>query len=289
LRGVPQVPFGIAFRAVFRNYRPPCNIPPRFPLSFIDIRRFRRSAAIPRYGPHPARDRFSPYLTGWFLTPAATQCGQSRHTLYFSGTERCAMSLKTNLIDILVSPPIRWINFTYANRMIAPMGYYYVASALHNGTIKCSINSKLGHTAAYDPATNTVIASSHDYGLTYIDEKSLLVHEATHALLDTCYNGRDMNGSKSSGITVLKDETIAYLAQAMYIIAAKGVAPSDRSSPDYHAYVAVKPKLESLMSKPWTGCETIAFSETDVTALQSSIRSHEFYRSSYSSMALHNG
>jgi hypothetical protein len=199
------------------------------------------------------------------------------------------MGLRKNVVETLVSTPIKWINFTFANRMISPIGYYYIASMVSNEQIKCEVDAKLQHTAMYNFNKNTITASDGSYGETYFDEKSLLVHECTHAILDIFYKGRDMNGGASAGITVLEDETIAYLAQAMYVVAANGATPNDSSLPDYHASDVVEDNLKAIMKKGWTGCDTLHFTTADVTALQTSIKKNALYKSSYSSIAVHNG
>ena len=49
-----------------------------------------------------------------------------------------------------------------------------------------------------------------------------------------------MNNNKAAGITVLADETIAYLAQAFYLVAANGNMPDDPAAPDYKAVEIVQ-------------------------------------------------
>lgn len=199
------------------------------------------------------------------------------------------MGLKTNVIQTLSSSPVRWINFTFANRMISPVGYYYIASLVSNDTIKCKVNGTLGHKAQYDVTNNEITASDGSYGERFFDEKSLLIHECTHALLDHFYKGRDMNGKASAGITVLEDETIAYIAQAIYLIAAKGATPMDETTPDTHAHNAVKTKVQAMMNNGWTGCETLTITSQDVTDLQSSIKLNSNYSKNYNSIAVHDG
>ncbi|QDU31577.1 hypothetical protein ETAA8_67360 [Anatilimnocola aggregata] len=198
------------------------------------------------------------------------------------------MGLKKNVIEALASSPVKWINFTFANRMVSPIGYYYVASMVDNNTIKCAVDSNLSNTATYNAATNTITASDGSYGETYFDEKALLIHECTHALLDCLYNGRDMNNNKAGGITVLQDETIAYIAQAIYIIAAKGNSPSNQAKPDYQAVESIQSKLEAVMAKRWSGCETIHLTGADVAGLTTAIKNDPLY-SDWASTAVHNG
>lgn len=199
------------------------------------------------------------------------------------------MGLQKNVVETLVSTPIKWINFSFANRLISPVGYYYIASMVSGGSIKCAVDAGMGHTASYDVKNNTITANDGSYGETYFDEKALLVHECTHAILDIFYKGRDMNGGASAGITVLEDETIAYIAQGMYIVAANGASPGNSSLPDYEAYYLVKDKLKAIMKKGWTGCDTIEFSSSDAADLQTSIKLNSLYKNSYSGIAVHDG
>lgn len=199
------------------------------------------------------------------------------------------MGLQKNIVETLVSTPVRWINFTFANRLISPMGYYYIASMVSNGTIKCGVDSSLNNVAMYDATNNKIIASDNSYGETYFDEKSLLVHECTHAILDIFYNGRDMNNKAAASLTVLEDETIAYIAQAIYVVAANGATPGDDTKPDAHAYKAIRTRVEALMKKGWTGCDTLAISSSDVAGLQKAIKHHALYKDNYSTVAEHNG
>ena len=198
------------------------------------------------------------------------------------------MGLKTNVIKALASEPVRWINFTFANRMMSPIMYWQLAGLFDKNTITCAVNSNLDDTALYDPANNVLTASDGSYGETYFYQKALLIHECTHAVLDCLYNGRDMNNKKAGSITVLADETIAYLAQAFYLVAAKGNMPNNSAAPDYKAVEIVKPKLDAIMKNGWTGCDTINFTTADVAKLQTAIKAEPAY-SNWASTALHNG
>jgi hypothetical protein len=198
------------------------------------------------------------------------------------------MGLKKNVIEALVSTPVRWINFTFANRMVSPILYYHLASLVDNNTVKCAVDSSLSNTATYNAATNTITASDGSYGETYFDEKALLIHECTHAILDCFYNGRDMNNAKAAGISVLADETIAYIAQAIYILAAKGNMPNNQAKPDYQAVQSIRTKLAAVMAKGWSGCDTIHLTSADVAGLQTAIKKDSLY-SDWAQTAVHNG
>jgi len=198
------------------------------------------------------------------------------------------MGLKSNVLATLSSTPVKWINFAFANRMMSPIMYRSLYGLVDGGTIKCEVDSSLDDTAKYDADNNKLIASDGSYGETYFYQKALLIHESSHAILDCFYNGRDMNNNKATGITVLADETIAYLAQAFYLVAAKGNMPSKTTAPDYKAVAIVQPRLDAIMKKGWTGCDTIYFTTADVTSLQTAIKTDPNY-SDWASLAVHNG
>jgi hypothetical protein len=193
------------------------------------------------------------------------------------------------VLATLSSPQVKWINFAFANRMMSLICYQSLYGLVDNNTIKCEVDSTLNDIAKYDPGPpNKLVASDGSYGETYFYQKAMLIHECSHAVLDCFYAGRDMDNNKSAGITVLADETIAYLAQAFYLVAANGNMPSDSRLPDYQAVEVVQPKLEAIMKKGWTGCDTIYFTTADVTGLQKAIKVHPAY-SDWASTAVHNG
>jgi len=198
------------------------------------------------------------------------------------------MGLKSNVLATLSSPQVKWINFAFANRMMSPIMYRSLYGLVDGGTIKCEVDSNLDDTAMYDPANNKLVASDGSYGETYFYQKALLIHESSHAVLDCYYSGRDMNNNKAAGITVLADETIAYLAQAFYLVASKGNMPSNTAAPDYKAVAIVQPRLDKIMKNGWTGCDTIYFTTADVMSLQTAIKADPLY-SNWASTAVHNG
>src|SRR6476646_2033574 len=96
------------------------------------------------------------------------------------------MSLKQNVINALMSPPVRWVNFTFKKRMISPICFYMMAGFVNSGRVQCETDSKLTDHAEYDPSDDKIRAQDGDYGSNYWDEKSNLIHECTHAILDLC-------------------------------------------------------------------------------------------------------
>lgn len=196
------------------------------------------------------------------------------------------MSLKDNLINALVSPPVRWVNFMHQNRGIAPIVFYRLAADVHGGKVKTKVDSGIqGRTAYYDPASNTVIASGHDFGTTYWDEKALLIHESAHAILDTIYAGRDMDG-KRSPMKVVDDEIMGYLAGALYLVAAKASGAS-RSGPEREALKIARSRLNP--DQPWDGCLTFKFTPVELQPLRAAIHSDPMYKADADHTAAHDG
>jgi hypothetical protein len=199
-----------------------------------------------------------------------------------------AMGLKSNVLATLSSPSVKWINFAFSNRMMSPVMYRSLYGLVDGEKIRCEVDSSLDDTALYDADKNKLFASDGSYGETYFYQKALLIHECSHAVLDCYYNGRDMDNNKATAITVLADETIAYLAQAFYLVAANGNMPSNTSAPDYKAVDIVQPRLDTIMKGGWTGCDTIYFTNADVVSLQTAIKADPHYKN-WASIAVHNG
>lgn len=196
------------------------------------------------------------------------------------------MSLKNNLVDVLFSEPARWVNFMHAKRGVAPIAFYHLAAAISTGRVKTKIDPSIqGRTAYYDPSSNTIIASDHDVGSTYWDEKALLLHEATHAILDGIYAGKDMYG-KRAPMRVVDDELMAYIAGGLYLVAA-GAAGSSKSNPEREAIKLARAKLNPRPK--WDGCLTFEFTAGELQPLRNAIIADPKYRSDWSTVALHNG
>lgn len=197
-------------------------------------------------------------------------------------------TLKQIVLRTLSSSHVKWINFAFADRLLSPIAYWSLYGLVDNNTITCDVDPSLNDIAFYNVTDDQIVAST-GYGETYFYQQALLIHECSHAILDHFYNNRDMNNKKSGGITVLADETIAYLAQAFYIVASKGNYPSNSSAPDYQAVALVRPKLEALMKTGWTGCDTMYFTAADVAELQKAIKAHDAYKNDYATIAVHDG
>jgi hypothetical protein len=80
------------------------------------------------------------------------------------------MGLKSNVLATLASPPVNWINFAFANRMMSPIMYRSLYGAVDGGKISCEVDSNLDDAALYDAANNKLTASDGSYGETYLSE-----------------------------------------------------------------------------------------------------------------------
>jgi hypothetical protein len=198
------------------------------------------------------------------------------------------MGLKRNIIKALYSEPTRWVNFRFLNRMIAPMGFYHLASLVHTGKIKVNVDGTLTNKALYDPSSNTIIARDHSFGEDQLAEKAILIHEAAHALLDRFFSGHDINGKRST-MRVVDDETIGFLAGAIYAIAANVSGLFARDKPSNEAVKIARPKVKASMKRGWDGCYTIDFSPREVFSLQAAIKAHPFYKAECHLPAQHDG
>jgi hypothetical protein len=86
-----------------------------------------------------------------------------------------------------------------------------VGDAIKRGDIGLYEDSSLPADAMYEPDEDTLYFKSGDQrGYTSIPDKSLIVHEAVHALIDI---------NKATSTTILSAEVAAYLAQIVYQLA----------------------------------------------------------------------
>ena len=196
------------------------------------------------------------------------------------------MGLKQNVMGALLSEPAKWVNFIHENRGIAPITLYHLAVHVHNDNVKTKVDTSIqGRIAYYDPQSNTIIASGHDFGSTYWDEKALLIHESAHAILDGIYAGKDMLGKKAP-MRVIDDEIIGYMAGALYLVAANA-GGSSKSDPENEALKIARSKLKNR--PPWDGCLTFTFTAQELLPLRTAIMKDPHYKSDANMIAVHNG
>ena len=197
------------------------------------------------------------------------------------------MSLRENLINALISDPVRWVNFEHRNRLISPICFYILGSHVSDGKVSTKIDRSIqGRTAFYDPSSNTIIASDPTFGSTYWDEKALLIHESAHAILDILYGGMNIQGEKDP-IQVVDDEIIGYLAQAFYLVSANADGVS-KSTPESEAIKVAKIKLPNPRP-PWTGTLTFRFTAQELQPLRNAIISSPLYRNNANAISTHDG
>lgn len=181
--------------------------------------------------------------------------------------------LKRTVQKVLTKPEIRWVNIEY---VISPaltvslnaLSYFAVAVALEKKRVTCVVDSSLPeNVASYDSVTNELAASSDGYGSSnstdYRLERALLVHEATHIVLDM-YKGRR--------VPILHEETIAYLAQALFSRATK--APAIGGALGEARKVIANKAKDVSPTQLNSGCYRFRFnaSDTDLRALHGKVR-----------------
>jgi hypothetical protein len=107
--------------------------------------------------------------------------------------------LRWRMSRVLHSKECRAIRFKLDNVVIQTYMYAYIGDAITDRLVNINPNSS-GH--AYDPKSNTIIVDSHDVA------PAVIVHEATHAVIDATHQGKN--------ISVGTHEAAAYLAETLY-------------------------------------------------------------------------
>jgi hypothetical protein len=132
-------------------------------------------------------------------------------------------TLKSTVLQILRQADLWKINFELHGLLVTGVRYSVIAAAVEQGSISCEAVSTFqvipGHEpeagmvvgAQYDIPKNTILFPSQDYGSLNIYEKSVIVHEATHAIFDMFAK------TSSDEVLGIYDETAAVLAQSLYL------------------------------------------------------------------------
>lgn len=183
--------------------------------------------------------------------------------------------LKRTVQSVLTTAEIRWVNIEY---VISPaltvdinaLSYFAVVAALHKGRIVCVVDSSLPVTSAsYDGDANELAAANKNYGSSsstdYRLERALLVHEATHAVLDM-YKGQTL--------PILHEETIGYLAQAIYSRATN--APAVGGALGEARKLIYKKSKGVTAAQLNSGCHRFKFgaNDADLRPLHAQVRAH---------------
>ncbi|WP_128565740.1 hypothetical protein [Methylobacterium crusticola] len=133
--------------------------------------------------------------------------------------------LRSRVGKIITSDEAQRINFTLDGVHIDGSGFYYVALALlPKGKAAGGIDFVVkqmgpGFGAQYDPRKNNFEFPNENYGLDD-DERALIVHESTHALID----------ARRRTTSMIVSEMCAYISQACYYDAL-GQSLRDSSDP----------------------------------------------------------
>lgn len=189
-------------------------------------------------------------------------------------------TIATLVGSILVSQPCQKINFCYAksDSYVDGSGYFYIALSLASpdnkaNAVGVSIKSMPPGTAAqYNPTTNNFEFPLAGYGATPF-QKMTIVHEATHAVLDS--------RAPSQVTRTVDNETIAYIAGAFYNIYSAGSSggPFPYSPPSAGIFAEahkIALRLYKIQEK-WSNGFRLLINPWDVTALQTAIRAASIY------------
>ena len=124
------------------------------------------------------------------------------------------MSVTNALFDALANPALNFVNFNAFRRPIRKLSYVLLVQRIlhdkdHNPilgdgddrvSVKVNTNMPTGAEAIYDSGCNTIVLPNFGYGGMHA-QKAILVHEATHAVLDM-YHGRIANGDRGAAMLV---------------------------------------------------------------------------------------
>jgi hypothetical protein len=94
--------------------------------------------------------------------------------------------VKSKLVEILLGPHIRQIDFKIGPLRVDTLGFYNVFNALASGLIDAVVdyaNMKVGNEAEYRWSENSFFFSRSDYGK-ISEEQSIMAHECCHAIVD---------------------------------------------------------------------------------------------------------
>ena len=120
------------------------------------------------------------------------------------------MAVQDTVAMILLSDSIQGINFSFQNITISASNYAFIALAIAGNTsVKFDFVVEQGAAASYSSDSNTYSFPNATYGMSDAFEKMTIVHESTHAVIDSL-------STKSPIANKLTNETAAYIAGGLY-------------------------------------------------------------------------
>lgn len=131
------------------------------------------------------------------------------------------LPLTHGVANLLLTPSVQEIGFTFGSVVTLPEGFRAVADALTRGDIDITTDPHLvpkGRRAAYDKENN-IIRFCQDDILDFPEGRATAVHESVHAIHDI----RRKNTSERS------EESAAYIAAAWYLFS--GMNPRPATTP----------------------------------------------------------
>lgn len=146
------------------------------------------------------------------------------------------LNLVNTILKILRQPGVLKIAFELRGLVVTGQRFMLVAKAIEESKISCKVVDKFTQSpgqklapgmvteARYDPDADAMIFPREDYGKSNAYERTVIIHEATHAIFDLFAK---TNEDRVLGID---DESAAVLAQALYIRLCDGAAAAHRFS-----------------------------------------------------------
>lgn len=177
--------------------------------------------------------------------------------------------------------------FTFEGHTFSPIYLAGLAEEIKYDYLKVRKDATTDGSSGYDAWTNTIYLNfSH---ASTIEQKGMIVHEATHAMFD--FQGRKMD--------VATSESLSYIAQCMYVQLNKSfdaTNPDDRLgswAEDKETGEVYETVRDAVFKTGWRIAAKIiaggSVDGTDVSDMRSAVSAHPYYASKYSNQTNYNG
>ena len=177
--------------------------------------------------------------------------------------------LSDSISDVLNSNSAQRINFLFENCRISGSNYTFIALALAGGkSVSFDFDVTPGAAATYQPTNNTYSFPNANYGSAAGFERMTIVHESTHAVIDSLPEA-------FGHPTRLTNETTAYIAGALFNVFSG--SPFDPTTGIYgEAHKLAKSIAKDIAAFNYTDCYNII--PNRAAALKSAILASPTYQ-----------
>ena len=184
--------------------------------------------------------------------------------------------------------------FDFAGFMFSPLYLSGLADDINNDYLNVRYDTSKDGSSGYSAKSNTIYLN-FSYASS-IEQKGMVVHEATHAMFD--FQGKKM--------TISVSESLAYIAQCMYVQLNRNFNPNDpddrlgswKQNKDTGEWYETK--RDGVFKKGWeiakkiiaansSGNSVYSVTSKDVDEMKKAVKDHPWYSSSASSYADFNG